>query len=265
MPVAVKIEELTRVYNTHIAVDHISLKIEPGEILGLLGPNGAGKSTTIKMLTTLLPPTSGTAKIYGFDIIQEPNKVRKEIGYVPQAISADGDLTGIENMRLSGKLYGLAKQERENRIEELLHFMGLEEFANNQVSNYSGGMIRRLEIAQALLHKPNVLFLDEPTVGLDPSARRVIWKRIEELRRSLGTTIFMSTHDMDEADQLCDMIAFMNNGRILVLDTPQNLKHTVGPHASLDDVFLYYTGNILEEGGDYDHAQQIRRTISHLD
>jgi ABC-2 type transport system ATP-binding protein len=262
---AIEVLKLTRCFDSHIAVDDLSFAVKTGHTLGLLGPNGAGKSTTIKMLTTLLPPTSGTAKILGYDIVQNPAQVRENIGYVPQLISADGELTGYENLLLSSKLHGLARSERKSRIEEVLSFIGLSDFANQQVHTYSGGMIRRLEIAQSLLHGPGVLFLDEPTVGLDPAARKTLWQFIQNLRKKFGTTILLTTHDMDEADRLCDIIAFMHLGHIVKMDTPGNLKKELGATATLDDAFIKYTGTSIKEGGDYNHAKQVRNTISNLD
>jgi ABC-2 type transport system ATP-binding protein len=188
---AIDVFNLTHSYDGIPAVDKISFQVPQGSILGLLGPNGARKSTTIKMLTTLLPPTFGTATVSGFDIVQDPASVRQNIGYVPQLLSADGDLSGYENLLLSGKLYGLSAQCREKRIREVLEFMGLKDSAHQLVNHYSGGMIRRLEIAQALLHLPKVLFLDEPTVGLDLSARQVLWHRIQVLQKQYETTILI--------------------------------------------------------------------------
>ena len=256
--------KLTHLYNTFTAVDEISFTIAKGETLGLLGPNGAGKSTTIKMLTTLLPVTSGTALIGGFDVRSEAHEVRKIIGYVPQLISADGELTGNENLLLSARLYGLSKEEREARIPEILAFMGLEPWADQLVNRYSGGMIRRLEIAQACLHRPEVLFLDEPTVGLDPAARKALWKYIEQLGHDLGTTILMTTHDMDEADLLCDRVAFMYQGKIVAMDSPKHLKAALGSNATLDDVFILHTGSSIKEMGDFKNVKETRNTISNL-
>lgn len=262
---AIEVIKLTHCYNEHPAVDGISFNVPAGSILGLLGPNGAGKSTTIKMLTTLLPPTLGTAKIMGHDIVMHPSLVRQHIGYVPQLLSADGDLTGYENLLLSAKLYGLSHQKRQKRIEEILEFMGLSDSAHQLVKQYSGGMIRRLEIGQALVHEPRVLFLDEPTVGLDPSARKTLWLKIQEWRQQFETTILLTTHDMDEADRLCDTVAFMHLGRIVMMDSPHHLKKAIGPTATLDDVFVQYTGTSIKDGGSYSNVKQIRQTISHLD
>lgn len=262
---AIEVTELTRAYGTFVAVDKISFSVPAGTIFGLLGPNGAGKSTTIKMLTTLLPPTSGTAKVFGCDIVEAPSKVREKIGYVSQAISADGDLTGYENLLLSCKLYGLAKKGRDERIREVLEFMKIADVADQLVNRYSGGMIRRLEIAQALVHNPSILFLDEPSIGLDPAARKNVWQYIRQWKEEYGTTIFITTHDMDEADRLCDTVAFMHRGKIAAIDSPDKLKAEIGMQATLDDVFIRHTGTSIIEGGNYDQAKATRQTISHLD
>src|SRR5229473_3069331 len=198
----IEVRSLTRRYGTLVAVDHLNFSVASGANFGLLGPNGAGKSTLIKMLTTLLPVTEGTARIAGFDLVKHPEAVRKKIGYVSQMLSADGDLTGYENLLISAKLYGMPRSERARRIAQALEFMELAQVSGKRVRQYSGGMIRRLEIAQSMLHRPSVLFLDEPSVGLDPSAKRAVWERISELRREFGTTILMTTHDMEEADHL---------------------------------------------------------------
>jgi len=261
---AVEVLGLSHSYGTFLAVDRISFSIQPGKTFGLIGPNGAGKSTTIKMLTTLLPVTSGTAIINGYDLVQQPSEIRQSIGYVPQLLSADGELTGYENLLLSAKLYGLSRKNREKRIHDVLEFMDLSNVSEKLLSNYSGGMIRRLEIAQALVHEPSILFLDEPTVGLDPAARKMLWSHIQELNKRLGTTILMTTHDMDEANKLCDVVALMHLGRIVVMDTPANLKAALGPKATLDDVFIMHTGSSLKETGDYRNVRQTRRTISNL-
>lgn len=260
---AVELIGLTHRYDSYLAVDQISFGIKSGSIFGLIGPNGAGKSTTIKMLTTLLPVTSGDALINGHSVIQNPGEVRQCIGYVPQLLSADGELTGYENLLLSAKLYGLSHDVRQKSIHHVLEFMNLLEVKDKLVNSYSGGMIRRLEISQALIHNPVVLFLDEPTVGLDPAARKALWKHIQELNKQKGMTIFMTTHDMDEADALCDIVALMHSGKIVVMDTPQNLKAFLSPKATLDDVFIHYTGSSIKEE-DYTNVKQIRTTISNL-
>lgn len=263
-PIPVEVINLSHRYDSYLAVDSISFNINAGTTFGLIGPNGAGKSTTIKMLTTLLPTTSGEAYINRFSITNQPSEVRKCIGYVPQLLSADGELTAYENLMLSAKLYGIPHAHRKQRILEILEFMHLMEFKDKLVNSFSGGMIRRLEIGQAFIHQPPVLFLDEPTVGLDPAARKMVWKYIKELNKQNGTTILMTTHDMDEADFLCDIVALIHAGKIIVMDTPKNLKAAVGPKATLDDVFILHTGSSLKETGDYQLAKQTRRTISNL-
>jgi ABC-2 type transport system ATP-binding protein len=263
-PLSVELIGLSHRYDSYLAVDHVSFGIKAGTTFGLIGPNGAGKSTTIKMLTTLLPATSGDALINGYSIIDKPAQVRQCIGYVPQLISADGELTGYENLLFSIKLYGLSHDYGQKRIHEVLEFMNLIDVKDKLVNSYSGGMIRRLEIAQALVHRPIVLFLDEPTVGLDPAARKMLWKHIQELNKQMSITILMTTHDMEEADSLCDIVALMHLGRIVVMDTPQKLKAALGPKATLDDVFILHTGSSLKETGDYRHVRQTRTTISNL-
>ena len=266
---AIQTFELTRRYDSLVAVDHLDFSAEAGSIFGLLGPNGAGKSTLIKMLTTLLPPTSGTAVVAGFDIVQKPADVRRNIGYVSQMLSADGDLTGYENLLISAKLYGIHGKERERRIAEAFEFMDLAEAAAKRVKQYSGGMIRRLEIAQSMLHRPEVLFLDEPTIGLDPVAKRSVWERIRELRQQFGTTILMTTHDMEEADGLCDMVAILHQGRIASLGSPAQLKAQAGADATLNDVFILSTGASIEgpveEGGSFRDVARTRRTARRLE
>ncbi len=255
---------LTRDYGRNRAADHVDLDVAPGEIFGLLGPNGAGKTTTIKMLITLLPPTSGTALVAGADIVHEPGVVRRRIGYVPQLVSADGSLTGRENLRLSARLYHVPGDLREDAITESLAFMGLADVGDRMVRTYSGGMIRRLELAQAMLHRPRVLFLDEPTVGLDPTARAAVWERVQGLRERHGTTILLTTHYMDEADELCDRIALMHGGRVAAIGTPAELKAAVGPEATLDDVFTELTRTDLDMGGTFRDIGRTRRTAHRL-
>jgi ABC-2 type transport system ATP-binding protein len=219
------------------------------EIIGLIGPNGAGKSTLIKMLTTLLPPSSGDALVAGYSIITAPAKVRAHIGYVPQLLSSDDNLTGYENLLMSARLYLVPRREREGRINAALALMELTHARDRLVQHYSGGMIRRLEIAQAMLNEPAVLFLDEPTVGLDPVARHSIWKHMRDLRDRVGITILMATHQMDEAEALCDRIAIMHGGLLQRLDTPGALMAELSPTANLDDVFAAITSTGLNEEG----------------
>jgi ABC-2 type transport system ATP-binding protein len=258
-------ESLTRSFKTVTAVDRLNLTIEPGEIFGLLGPNGAGKTTTIKMLTTLLPPTSGKAYVAGFDVVAQAGDVRRVIGYVPQMLSADGTLTGYENLIIFAKLYDLPRSEREDRVHDALDFMGLEDSADKMVRQYSGGMIRRLEIAQSMLHRPRVLFLDEPTVGLDPSARRTVWDHIQELCTRYGTTIMLTTHMMEEADVICGRVAIMHHGKIAAIGSPEKLKSSIeGENVTLDDVFIHYSGDLLDAGGTYRETSRARRTARRL-
>jgi ABC-2 type transport system ATP-binding protein len=243
---SVDIRDLTRRFGDLVAVDHATVAIEQGEIFGLIGPNGAGKSTLIKMLTTLLPPSSGSATVAGFDIVRQPAEVRRRIGYVPQLLSADGSLTGYENMLLSARLYGVPRPDRAPRIARGLDRMGLSEVADHLVSHYSGGMIRRLEIAQSLLHRPKVLFLDEPTIGLDPGARETVWDHVLNLRKSFQTTMIVTSHHMDEIEEFCDRIALIDRGRIAVVGTPTELKARAGPNATLDDFFIQLVGTKTE-------------------
>ena len=261
--IVVQVSALTRKFGDLTAVDRLTLSIGRAEIFGLIGPNGAGKSTLIKMLTTLLPPTSGTATIAGHDIIDEPAAVRRQIGYVPQLLSADGSLTGYENMLLSARLYGVPRAEREERIARSLTRMGLAEFADHLVGQYSGGMIRRLEIAQSLVHRPAVLFLDEPTVGLDPSAREAVWERLLELRGRFHRTMIVTSHMMEEIDQFCDRIALIDHGHIVAVGTTSELKSRVGPNATLDDVFIkLVAASESESEGSYGEVRRSRRAAS---
>lgn len=247
-PVAIiRTSGLTRNFGTLIAVDHLNLEVFRGEVFGLLGRNGAGKSTLIKMLTTLLPPSAGTGRVAGFEISAQAADVRRVIGYVPQALSADGDLTGYENLLVFARLYDVPRRERTRRIDEALALMGLTEAANRLVKEYSGGMIRRLEIAQSTLHSPMVLFLDEPTVGLDPVARHDVWGMIAELRQRYGSTIVLTTHYLEEAAELCDRIGIMNSGRLIVSGTVAELEAKAGEGTTLDDVFAKYAGSAAME------------------
>ncbi|MFH0847696.1 MAG: ATP-binding cassette domain-containing protein [Chloroflexota bacterium] len=225
---AISVTGLTKVYPRVTAVNNISFTIRHGEIFGLLGPNGAGKTTTLRMLLTLTRPTSGRINILGIDALAQPSRVREVSGYVTQELSVDGELTGYENVLMYAKLYNLPSGERKGRIEELLRYLELEDRAGDLVKHYSGGMMRRLELAQALVNRPRMLFLDEPTIGLDPSARRVIWDHINKLREEMGTTVLITTHDMSEADALCDRLGIMDRGKLVTIGAPDELKSTVG-------------------------------------
>lgn len=224
----IKIRNLVKKYGNLTAVDNLTLDINENEVFGLLGSNGAGKTTTIHMLATLLKPTSGTATVNGYDIINQPAKVRASIGIVFQAPSSDDMLTGYENLHLHAMLYSVPRHTRKQRIEEVLELVGLTERKHDQVKTYSGGMRRRLEIARGLLHKPKVMFLDEPTLGLDPASRESMWKYVRRLVEEEKVTIILTTHYMEEADMLCDRIAIIDKGRIVALDTPAKLKAGLG-------------------------------------
>jgi ABC-2 type transport system ATP-binding protein len=258
-------EGLTRTFGNLVAVDHLSFQVRAGEVFGLLGPNGAGKTTTIKMLTTLLPPSSGVATVAGFDVVRQPTETRRAIGYVPQLISVDGQVTGYENLWVFARLYRIPRAERDARIRQSLKFMGLSGVADELVRNYSGGMIRRLEIAQAMMHRPRVLFMDEPTVGLDPLARDAVWEQIGLVRATYGTSVVLTTHYMEEADQLCDRVGILHRGRLQALDRPAALKESLGrPDASLEDVFVHFAGEEVELGGNYRETGRTRRAAVRL-
>jgi len=260
-----ELEGLTRKFSELTAVDALDLTVTEGEMFALLGPNGAGKSTTIRMLTTLLPPTGGSARVAGLDVKADAAAVRRMIGYVPQMLSADGTLTGTENLMVFARLYELPRRERRERVRAALEFMGLQDSADRQVRQYSGGMIRRLEIAQSMLHRPRLLFLDEPTVGLDPAARRAVWEHIRELQAGFGMTIVLTTHQMEEADLLCGRVAILHKGRLVALGAPARLKAAIGkPRATLDDVFIHYTGANLDSGGAYRETRRTRRAVRRL-
>lgn len=227
MPI-IETENLTKQYDGLVAVDNLNLTIEEGELFGLLGPNGAGKSTTLLTLTTLLKPTSGTAAVNGFDIVRQPSQVRKSIGIVFQDPSSDDTLTGYENLKLHGMLYGMPVSLREERIKEVLELVDLTDRKNEVVKRYSGGMRRRLEIARGLMHHPKVLFLDEPTLGLDPQSRENIWEYIENLSREEKIGLILTTHYMEEVDRLCNRLAIIDKGKIVALGSPTELKRIIG-------------------------------------
>ncbi|MBW4668027.1 MAG: ATP-binding cassette domain-containing protein [Cyanomargarita calcarea GSE-NOS-MK-12-04C] len=256
---------LTRRFDKFVAVDSLNISVKQGEVFGLLGPNGAGKSTVIKMLTTLLPLSAGKAILAGYDVTHQPVAVRRLIGYVPQALSADGNLTGYENLLIFAKLYDIPRIRRERCIRNVLVFMGLQDVQNRLVKNYSGGMIRKLEIAQSIMHEPPILFLDEPTVGLDPIARNQVWQLVQQLREDFGTTIFLTTHFLEEADNLCNRVTIMQHGKEIITGTPTDLKASLDKSgATLDDVFIYYTGDQLTSGVSYRETARTRRNAQRL-
>jgi ABC-2 type transport system ATP-binding protein len=262
---AVVCEGLTYRFGEHVAVNDVDLEIRHGETFGLLGPNGAGKTTTIRMLTTLLKPAEGRVTIFGVDAAARPMLVRRMIGYVPQLLSADGMLTGRENVELFARLFDVPRAQRAARVAQALAVMGLADAADRLARTYSGGMIRRLELAQALINAPRLLVLDEPTVGLDPIARTDVWEYITNLRSSADMTVLMTTHYMDEADTYCDRIALMHQGRIRAEGTPAELKAALGAEVTLDDVFRYHTGDTLEvSSGGIRDVRRARRTARRL-
>jgi ABC-2 type transport system ATP-binding protein len=224
----ISLKGLTKRFGDLVAVDHIDLEVKKGEIFGLLGPNGAGKTTTISMLITIRPITQGSATVNGFDVAREPSKVRASCGIVFQEPSIDTTLSARENLELHARLYGVPKAVRRQRIEEMLTLVDLKDRERSIVKTFSGGMKRRLEIARGLLHQPAVIFLDEPTLGLDPQTRQHIWQYIERLRREMGTTFVLTTHYMEEADRLCDRIGIIDHGKIVALGTPKELKDSLG-------------------------------------
>jgi ABC-2 type transport system ATP-binding protein len=224
----IEVEGLVKNFGPFTAVNHISFQVGKGEVFGLLGPNGAGKTTTIRCMLTLIPPSAGKVSIAGMDIIKKPQQVREVSGYVPQDVSVDGDLTGYENLLFYARLFHVTRAERQRRIQEVIRFMELTDKAHDLARYYSGGMMRRLEVGQVLVNRPTVLFLDEPSIGLDPVAKRMVWDFITRLRDEFETTILITTHDMNEADHLCDRIAIMNGGELAVTGAPFELKEELG-------------------------------------
>src|ERR1700719_803567 len=224
---AIQAREITKRFGAFTAVDHVSFEVRRGDLFGLLAPNGAGKTTLSRMLTTLIVPTSGQGFVAGFDVARDPVRVREAIGVIPQALTSDLDLTGWENVDIYGGFYNLSRRARRERAQHLIHMVGLTERANDLVQTYSGGMRRRLEIARGLIHSPEVLFLDEPTIGLDPQSRLAVHDLLVKLREESELTISLTTHYMDEAESLCDRIAIVDHGVIVALDTPQGLKASI--------------------------------------
>ena len=226
-PNAIEVTKLKKQFGDFVAVKEVSFTVLTGEIFGLLGPNGAGKTTLIRMMTTLTPPTSGKAEVGGHDVVTDADGVRHAIGVIPQALTSDPELTARENMMIHAKLYGLTSAQRAQLIPQLLESVGLTEFTDKLVGSFSGGMRRRLEIARGLVHSPKIMFLDEPTTGLDPVSRTAVWEMITKLKEAAGLTILLTTHYMDEADKLCDRIAIVDHGQLVALDTPAKLKDSV--------------------------------------
>jgi len=255
---AVDVHDLVKMYKGRTrALDGVNLKVEAGRVFALLGPNGAGKTTLIRILTTQLQPTAGAARVFGLDVSHEGDKVRRLISYVPQEMSVWTDVSGYENLLIYAKIFGLPAEERKKAINEVLEDMGLNSVAHNLVNTYSGGMVRRLEVACAMLIKPKIMFLDEPTIGLDPSARKIVWEKLGFFKKEHGVTIFFTTHYMDEADLYSDEIAIINNGKIVTAGSPEELKRSVG-----GEVLLFS----LQNGVPDDQVlQQIRQTAGAKD
>ncbi|HWU39533.1 MAG TPA: ATP-binding cassette domain-containing protein, partial [Candidatus Acidoferrum sp.] len=234
---AIEVAGIRKCFGEFCAVDGLTFNVEHGEIFGLLGPNGAGKSTLIRMLTTLLPPTDGTARVNGFDVTSEPDMVRSSIGVIPQAMTSDLDLSAEENILIFAKLYGVPRERRNRVIHELLSAVDLLPWKDKPVKNLSGGMRRRLEIARGLVHEPKIFFLDEPSTGLDPASRVAVWEMITKLKRARDLTILLTTHYMDEADKLCDRIAIVDHGKLVALDSPLKLKASIPGNTILEVSF----------------------------
>ena len=251
---AIECRHLTHRFGDLVAVDDLNLRIERGEVFGLLGPNGAGKTTTIRVVNTLVPVQEGQVEVFGIDVMRRPMDVRCNLGYVPQQVSVEGALTGRQNVTWFARLYDVARAQRRARVDEALEMMGLTEVADRVAATYSGGMIRRLELAQALVNYPSLLILDEPTLGLDPMARDSVWEHVAAMRARFQMTALLTTHYMEEAELLCDRVGLMHQGRLGTIGTPAALKAERGPGATLEDVFRHYAGadlssNTVEQEG----------------
>jgi ABC-2 type transport system ATP-binding protein len=265
MEAIIEVNDLVKEYDGVTAVNGISFAVERGEIFGFLGPNGAGKTTTINILCTLLKPTAGSAVLDGCEVVKNRDRVRESIGLVFQDPSLDDRLTARENLEFHAYAYRVPRDEKEARIREVLEMVELLDREKDRVMTFSGGMKRRLEIARGLLHRPRVLFLDEPTIGLDPAARRAVWEYIGQLRERFGTTVLLTTHQMEEADLLCHKVAIMHQGRLVALGSPRELRSSIGRKgATLEDVFIHYTGSNLDSGGTYRETRRTRRSAARL-
>jgi ABC-2 type transport system ATP-binding protein len=272
---AVRCTGLEYAFGSTKAVDDLDLTVRTGEVFGLLGPNGAGKTTAIRAITTLLPVPTGMITVFGHDTAKDRMAVRRLLGYVPQQLSADGGLTGRENVSLFARVYDVPRRERAPRVAEALEAVALTDAADRLAGTYSGGMIRRLELAQALVSAPRLLILDEPTIGLDPIARTSVWDRIDEIRQVTGMTVLVTTHYMDEAEQYCDRVALMHRGRIRALGTPEQLKADLSGELeapTLEDVFRHHAGQGLRgdssadssDGEDFRDVRRTRRTATRV-
>src|SRR5579863_4912246 len=256
---AIEVDHLVKKFGDLVAVNDISFNVSQGEIFGLLGPNGAGKTTLIRMMTTLTPPTSGTARIAGHDVSKDADGVRHVIGVIPQAFTSDPELTARENMMVHAKLYGVPAAERNKLIDDLLESVNLTKFRNALVGTFSGGMRRRIEIARGLVHSPSVLFLDEPTTGLDPVSRTNVWEMIRSLRQKSELTILLTTHYMDEADKLCERIAIVDHGKLVALDTPTRLKDSVPGTDTVEVEFENAAADWLQQLEKLPHAADVKQ------
>ncbi|MGA2448351.1 MAG: ATP-binding cassette domain-containing protein [Polyangiaceae bacterium] len=254
---AIEVREIVKRFGDFTAVDRISFAVEEGEIFGLLGPNGAGKSTLIRMLTTLIQPTAGSALVGGFDVLSNPNAVRHAIGVIPQALTSDLELSARENLLIFAKLYGVARARRARLIAELLEAVELTAWADKPVKNLSGGMRRRVEIARGLVHEPKIFFLDEPTTGLDPVSRAAVWEMLRSVKKTHDLTVLITTHYMDEADKLCDRIAIVDRGKLVALDSPLRLKASVPGSNTIDVSFEQSPANWFETLGELTGVEQV--------
>jgi ABC-2 type transport system ATP-binding protein len=264
LPMAVDGRHLTYRYGQFTAVDDVTLQVRPGETMGLLGPNGAGKTTVVRMLTTLTPVQQGELRIFGMDAREQTVDIRSNIGYVPQQLSIESGLTGRQNVEWFARLYGVPRAQRAGRVNEALDAMELLDVADRLAGTYSGGTVRRLEVAQALVNRPSLLVLDEPTVGLDPIARDRVWTQVQKMQGQFGMTVLLTTHYMEEADVLCDRVALMHHGELRAVGTPAKLKSTVSPAATLEDVFRHYTAGDLspqsaDEGSSFREIRSSRK------
>ncbi|BBY03659.1 ATP-binding cassette domain-containing protein [Mycobacterium seoulense] len=248
LPMAVDARHLSYRYGQFTAVNDVTLQVRTGETMGLLGPNGAGKTTMVRMLTTLAPVQQGELRILGLDARRQTTDIRSNIGYVPQQLSIEPTLTGRQNVEWFARLYGVPRAERSDRVEQALAAMELLDVSDRLAAAYSGGMVRRLEVAQALVNRPSLLVLDEPTVGLDPIARDGVWTQVRKMQAEFGMTVLLTTHYMEEADALCDRVALMHHGELRAVGTPAKLKSTVSPRATLEDVFRHYAASGLDDG-----------------
>jgi ABC-2 type transport system ATP-binding protein len=255
---AVDCRHLTHSYGDFVAVDDFTLQVNAGETLGLLGPNGAGKTTVVRVLTTLTPVQSGEVFIFGLNSRRQTMDIRYNIGYVPQQLSIEPTLTGRQNVEWFARLYDVPRRDRSSRVANALGAMNLLDVADELAVTYSGGMVRRLELAQALVNRPSLLILDEPTVGLDPIARDGVWGQVQDMQAEFGMTVLLTTHYMEEADALCDRVALMHHGRLQAVGTPAELKANVSPNASLEDVFRHYAGSALGEETSKGGLREIR-------